>query len=341
MRQGKPFEQVASDKGLTLDAVTFTEIEKSDILDPSVAEAAFSEDLQEGDITEPVNSLFGWTVVQLAGRVPAENRTFEDVREELKAEYLEQDTRKRVFEAIDQLEDARDTGASLAAAAEQAGVESIRFGPVDKFSFAPGGAIIADIAGEVLAEVFDTDEGEQSEYKELASGGYFYVEVEEVTPPAPMPYDEVADEVETRWRADERRERIAAAVKQVTDAIAAGQTFAEAAEPFNRAVLETTLDRRHQQTSFSPSFTEKIFSADVNDVVASEAGASGAQTIAEIRGVEFARSRIGPGEETAFRQYLSYQLNQEYLEAYIEALRNDYGVKANQNALDAIFNDGA
>ena len=97
LRQGKPFEYIASEKGLTLNAVTFTEIERGDLLDPSVAEAAFAADLEEGGVTDPIKSLFGWTVVQLAGVTPPESRSFEEVREEIVTEYLEGDTRRRAF----------------------------------------------------------------------------------------------------------------------------------------------------------------------------------------------------------------------------------------------------
>lgn len=101
------------------------------MLDPKVAEAAFSAELKEGEVTKPVKGLFGWTIVQLAGVKAPETQSFEDVRDELASQYLEQDTRKRVLDMIDKLEEARDTGASLVAAAEEAGVRPQHFGPID------------------------------------------------------------------------------------------------------------------------------------------------------------------------------------------------------------------
>ena len=59
----------------------------------------------------------------------------------------------------------------------------------------------------------------------------------------------------------------------------------------------------------------------------------------EIRDIGFNRAAIGPGEETGFRQFVNYQLNQEYLEAYVNALREDYGVKVDNDAVAQIFSD--
>lgn len=340
LRQGKPFETLATEKGLTLAAVTFTDIDKGAVLDPKVADAAFSADLKEGDVAEPVKGLFGWTIVQLAGVKAPATKSFEEVRDEIASQYLEQDARKRVLDMIDTLEEARDTGSSLVAAAEQSGVRPLQFGPVDSFSMAPGGAIVDGVPGDVLQEAFKLEEGDESNATDLPDGGYFFVQVDEVTPPAARPFDDVADEVTARWRAEDRRNRIAGAVKQVTDAVAAGKTFDEAAAPFNRAVLERVLDRRGADEAISESLLQKTFVAEQGAVVTGAAGSGDAQTIVQIRQIGYARSKIGPGEQTAYQQYLSYQLNQEYLEAYVQALRADYGVKSDPNVIAQIFNEG-
>jgi hypothetical protein len=261
------------------------------------------------------------------------------VRGEIAAKLGEDAARKKLFEAVEAVEEARDTGAVLADAAKTAGLEMKTFGPVDSFSFAPGGAIVADLPGEVLKEAFLIAEGEESEAKPLDEGGYFFVQLDKVDAPSVLPYAEVEDEVAQKWRAAERKTRIAAAVKRVTDAVAAGKSLGEAAAPFNRAVIERMLARGQTDDAFSAELADKVFSSAPKTVVAGQAGTSDAQTIAEIREIGFARNRIGPGEETAFRQFIGYQLNQEYLEAYLATLREDYGVKTNSDELATLFNE--
>jgi peptidyl-prolyl cis-trans isomerase D len=189
----------------------------------------------------------------------------------------------------------------------------------------------------VLAEAFKIGEGEESEAVELSDGGYFFVQVNEVQAPAALAYEDVAEEVAQKWRAEERKTRIAAAVKQAKDAVAAGKKLSDAAALFNRAILEAVLTRGRANDAISQAFSEDIFKADLNAVISGEAGVAGAQTIVEIREIGFGRNRISAGEETAFGQYLGAQLNQEYVDAYLAALREDYGVKVDKERLSELF----
>lgn len=338
LRQGKPFEAVATENGSTLSASTLTEITKKDMLDPAVAEAAFASGLEEGAVIGPIKGLFGYSVIQVAGVIAPSLKTFEEVRSEIVAELEKQAGRKKMREALEALQEARDTGAVLSEAARKAGLEAREIGPVDSFSFAPGGAIVPDIPGEALREAFRLGEGDESEPEQLEGGGYFLVQVEEVRPPAVLPYDQVADEVAQKWRALERKERIAAAVKRVTDATAGGKTLADAAAPFSRAVAETTLRRGRPDPFIPPELSEKAFTANLNAVIVGE-GAGGAQALVEVREIDFGKNPLGPGQETGFRQILGSQINQEYLEAYLNGLRDDYTVKIDRERLAALFNE--
>ncbi|NWG70286.1 MAG: SurA N-terminal domain-containing protein [Parvularculaceae bacterium] len=337
LRQGKPFEAVAVENGSTLAASTLTEISRKDMLDPAVADAAFAEGLTEGAIVGPVKGLFGHAVIQIAGVIAPTVKSFEEVRPEILADFEKQAGRKKVRDAVEALQAERDTGAVLVDAAKKAGVAARQFGPVDSFSFAPGGAIVADLPGEVLKEAFALAEGDESEPQLLSDGGYFLVHVESVRPPAAMPYDQVADEVAQKWRAQEQRGRVAAAVKKVTEATAAGAKLADAAAGLG-PVLETTLRRGRPDPFISPDLSEKAFAAPLNAVVVGESPGGG-QTLVEVREIDFGRNPLGPGQEAGFREILGSQLNQEYLEAYLNGLREDYAVKVDRERLAAIFNE--
>ncbi|NNL89018.1 MAG: hypothetical protein HKP25_08095 [Marinicaulis sp.] len=340
LRQGKPFENVATERGLSLETATFTEATRNDILDTAVGDAAFSEDLQIGDTTDPVKSVFGWTIVQLAGITPPETRTFEEVREELESTFLEQDTRRRLLAAIDEIEDTRDSGAGLADAADAAELTVETVGPIDRYAFAPGGAIVDDFPAEVLSEVFELEEGEETEAIRLADeSGYYFVALQEITPPALMPYEDVRDEVVAAWRKQERQERISATVQTIRDAIARGQTLEEAAAQFDRTPIEEVIDRRFENETISRAMNEKIFFAQLNENVSGPVALGNAHVIAEIREINFTQyAQIFP-QLGAYEQYLGFQLDQELVEATIDAIQDDFGVKVNQAQLDQVFGE--
>lgn len=342
LRSGTPFENIAEEKGVSLEAATFTDAQKRDLLDPTVADAAFAEGLEEGSIVDPVRSLFGWTIVQIAGITPAETTTFEEVRDQIESDYLEQDVRRRMLDAIDEIEEVRDTGAELADAAQAAGFEVQTIGPVDRVSFEPGGAIIDNVPGEALREAFILEEGEQSEALRLgAEDGYFMVSVKEITPPALKPFDYVRDEVEQRWRDEERRTRILNTVNSIRERVEAGESLEDVAGEFDRSPIINVIDRRFSNDTISDSFTDQIFFAELNDVISGPAGQSGAQVIAEIREIGYAPGSIPPQQAEQLRQLVGYQLDQELIEAFILTIRDDYGVKINQTQLDALFADGS
>jgi peptidyl-prolyl cis-trans isomerase D len=336
---GKPFEALARERGLSLAAATFTEITRKDVLDPAVGGATFANGLKAGDVVGPVKGMFGWTVAQIAAVTAPKTVPFEEARTALVDQYVSQATRKRLYETIEKLEEERDTGAPLAEAAKSVGVIAKTYGPVDSYSFAPGGAILADVPGEALAEAFQIAEGEESSAKEMDGGGYFIVQVDDVRPPAAIPFEEVRDEATQKWRAEERRARIAAKVAEISKALEGGEKLADIAGRLNRAALERIVGRNENDSAFSAELLDRIFSADLGRAVSGPAGAGGAVTIAEIREIGFRRNAVSAPEETSFKQFLGYQLNQEMVEAYLASLRKDYGVKVDRDRLAQIFNE--
>lgn len=338
LRQGKAIEEIASERQLNLDAVTFTDITKDRILDQSVAEAAFSADLSTGDTSDPVQSFSGWTIVQVATITAPETQSFEDVRDEIKDAFLAQDTRQQLYDAIDEIENARDAGSDIAAAAEGINLDVSTFGPIDSFSFAPGGAIIGGIEGEILEEAFTLAEGEESEAIEFADkDGWFFITIDEITPPALTPFETAEPEVLSRWQADERNRRISRAVQQVSDALSAGATLAEAAVPFNAEPVVEKINRRAAGPVFSERFLSEVFSINKGEAATGSAPTGNDQTIVVVDEIEFERVAIGPGQETAFKQYLGLQLDQELAQAYLDALRDDYNVRIDQQQIDVLF----
>lgn len=340
LRQGKPFENIATERGLTLDSVTFSDAQKSAILDPAVADAAFQPDLSEGDVTDPVQSLFGWTVVQIAGVNPPETKEYEEVRDELEADFLANDTRRALLNAIDEIEEERDTGATLESAAETAGLTVATIGPVDRSGLTPNGEPVNGVSVEALTEAFRLEEGEETESLELPSrDGYFFVALREIASPALKPYDEVRDEAERLWRNRERTTRISNTIRGIREAVEAGASLEEAADPFNRTPIELLIDRNFTNEAISASFSDQIFFADQGDLVSGPVALGDAQVVAEIRSVGFARNEVSPSEVNLYRQYVGYQLDQELLEAFLNEVRDGYGVKVNRDQLDLIFGE--
>jgi peptidyl-prolyl cis-trans isomerase D len=337
LKEGRPFESVAIENGQNLAQVTRTDVVKSDIVDPAVGEAVFDPNAAAGAVIGPVKGVFGFNVMQVASVTPAAIKPFDEVRAEIEENFLDQGTKKRLFDKIEDIENERDTGATITEAAKKHGVAAQTIGPVDSFSFGRGGEIIDGVPGDVLAQAFKLEEGEETEATELADeSGYFFVSVSEVIPPAPMPLDTIQPEVEARWRASERDGRIAAVVTQINDALAKGTPLAQAAAPFNRAPLPASLTRRSVNDTFSQELLDQVFSAAKGKSVSGRAG-DGAQVIVVVNDIKFGDSPVGPDQIAAFGRFIGEQFDQELIDAYAGAIRADAKVKINKTQIDTQF----
>ncbi|MEM9170320.1 MAG: SurA N-terminal domain-containing protein [Pseudomonadota bacterium] len=339
LRGGADIEAVAADNDIAIDAATFEEVAKSAILDAAVADAAFSADLGEGDVSDAIDGIFGWKVVVIETITPPETTSFEDARDELEEQLLEADVRKRIFDALELVEDARDAGDDFLETGAQAGGKVTTYGPVDSVSFGPKGEIVEGVLGEELAEAFRMDEGEEGEAIEYGEdGGYFYVALDAITPQAVSPYEEVADDVEKAWNEDERRRRVSRAVKQIRDALEAGADLKDAAAPFGAEPEVLTTPRQPQTDAVSRQLVAQVFQIDLGAFASGPSPKEdGAQTVAVVDAVAFDRGGANPVLINQFAQGLGEQMTQEMIDAYFSALRVDYDIRIDQSQIDALF----
>ncbi|MEM9704769.1 MAG: peptidyl-prolyl cis-trans isomerase, partial [Pseudomonadota bacterium] len=339
--EGKPIEEFAAEKGISLDTVTFTDTTRADILDPTVAEAAFNAALESDSVSDPVQGIFGWTVIVMTAITPPETQEFDDVKEEIRAQYLEQDVQRRIYDAIEAIEDARDTGADLVAAAEETGARVTAFGPVDAFSFEPGGAIVDEIPGAVLREAFTVGEGEESEVVEYDDdSGSFYVVVDEVIPSALSPFDDVAAEVEPRWREAERDRRIGDVVRSLKEKVSGGASFESAAQSIGAEITEITLTRGETNETFTTRLNEDLFIASTDEIVDGDAAESDVAVVAQLTGIDFDRTELNPALERSFKRNFGFQYDQEIIDAYLSDIRDEYGVRIDRAKIDQLFSEG-
>ncbi len=320
--------------------MTLADAQERDILDPKVGAAIFGAS-EAGAVVGPIKGVFGYSLAQVAAITPATVKPFEEVRNEIEQETQSQDSKKKLFDVIEAIENERDTGASLADAASKAGTISIEYGPVDSYSFGSGGEIVAGVPGDVLREAFKIEEGEETDAIELADkSGYYFIAVTEVTPPAPIPYEQVADEVLARWTKSDRESRIAGVVASIREAVEKGQSLKDAAAPLNRAPIVEEMSRRNAGQTFAAPMLEQIFTAAKGDAISGPAAAGDAQIIVTVDNIAFNTGVVSPDEIYVFAQYIGNQLGQELVDAYTNSVVADARVKIDQAQIDALFTDG-
>jgi len=200
-------------------------------LERGFTDAAFEEALfamESGKLSEPVKSAEGWHVIQLREVRPEVAKPFEDVREELRAEYVTAERERIASERAGLLVDMllKDP-TSLEATAGQLGLELKRTGTIGR----NGGADPLALNPKVREAAFSVpvlEDGLVSDMIELENGRRLALRVVEHQKSELRPFEDVRDQVLAEVRSKQETEQADAAAAERLAALRSGGSSLEA-----------------------------------------------------------------------------------------------------------------
>lgn len=228
---GADFEDVAAevseDPGSAEEGGDLGWIERGDMV-PAFEEAAFA--LDEGALSEPVESEFGWHLIRVDEVEEARTRDFEEeeVQERLLRIYREREADvvfRELYETIEQV--SFEQAASLEPAAEAAGLE------VKTTNWLSRGSEEDLLAHPEVAEAAFSESlraGENSRPIELAPGRVVVIRHDEYQEARVRDFAEVREDVAARLRRERARERATAVAGQLLESLREGSEFSTLAE---------------------------------------------------------------------------------------------------------------
>ena len=222
---GATFEQVASEiEGVSVDQLGV--VSRGD-LPADFEEAIFA--LPEGEVSDPVNSAFGWHVFRVTEIQPEQTVPLAEAREQLARELALEEARERLPDFAAQLDDELAAGTDLKEAARVLGLDAVSVPAVDATGKNPEGDPVEALPPwpEFRRVALETPAGETSLLEETDAGGYFVVQVEQVTEPRLKPVEEVRDELVEAWQAERRRELAREKAQQLRAQLDDGAATAE------------------------------------------------------------------------------------------------------------------
>lgn len=212
------FEALVTERGLALHDVDLGDQTRDDL--GGAADAVFAAAV--GDVAGPAPSRLGPALFRINAVLNAETTSFEDARPALREELAAEAARRQIAQAREGLTDLLAGGARLEDLAERSDME------LESFDWTGNGMDGGLAAYAAIDDAIPTlEQGALPELIELDDGGLAALRLDNVTPPAPLPFEDSRDAVETAWRAEELTTRLAARTQELVQGLNGGASFEE------------------------------------------------------------------------------------------------------------------
>ena len=329
---GLSFEDLAKERGLNPADVDLGTIGKSAIIDPAIAEAAFS--LPSGEVSQPVQGRFGVALVKIGKIAAGVEASYEAVAADLKKEIATERARALVADLHNKMEDERGGGASVIEAAQKLGLAAVTIEAVDRSGRLPSGQPVSNIPRglDVVSQAFSSDVGVDNDPIQF-NGGYVWYDVLGTTASRERSLDEVRAQVEARWRDDQVVSRLRTKATEMVQKLEQGGKLADAAAAAG-AKLETVSGFRRDATL--PDLPAGAITAafrTAKDAAGQTAGTGGSEWIVyRVTDVSLPPVDLASEDVKKLKETLQRGLNDEQVAQYVTKLESEIGTSINQAA---------
>jgi peptidyl-prolyl cis-trans isomerase D len=330
---GLSFDDLAKERGLSPSDVDLGTITKSAIIDPAIADAAFS--LAPNDVSQPVQGRFGTALVKVGKIEPGTQATYESIAPTLKREIGAERARAQVASLHDKMEDERGGGASVVEAAQKLGLTSVTIDAVDRSGRAPNGQPASGIPQglNVVTQAFSSDVGVDNDPIQFG-GGYVWFDVLGITPSRERGIDEVKDQVEARWRDDQITSRLRAKATEMVQKLNQGGKLADEAASLGLKVDTAAAFKRDATVPGVPTSVIEAAFRTPKDVAAQASGAGGGDWIVfRVTDVSVPPADLASDDIKKLKETLLRGLSDEQVGEYVTRLEREIGTSINQSAL--------
>ncbi len=331
---GTSFDKIAEEKKLTPKDISLGLVAKRDILDPAIADAAFS--LAPGKVSQPVAGRFVIVLLRLKSVEPATEQPLAAVAATLRSEIARERARTQVLDVHDKIEDERAGGATLAEVAKKLDMKAATVEATDRSGRKPDGTLIDDLPGraDLLTGAFRSPKaGVETDPVELRNqGGFVWYEVTDITASHDRNFEEARELVEARWRDDETAKKLAALADTIRAKVDSGESFAKAI-PGVAVERSEKLKRGSKPDGLDPGVIARVFTPaeGKSGVYAADDGLS--RIVYRVTKVT-----VPPFSPTpAALKALASGLEDDLLGQYVIRLESDLGVSINEAALRSVI----
>ncbi len=341
IKSGATFEQIAEERKLTARDTELGLVTKDAILDPKVADAAFS--LPSGAVSDAIQGQFGGVIVKVADVQPASIKPFSEVAAQLKSEIALSKARSALQDHHDQIEDQRASAKPLAEIAKEKNLTLRTLDGLDR-----AGRDKAERPVELpereglLRAVFGSDIGVDNEAIGTRDGGWVWFEITGIEPSRDRTLDEVRAAVVEQWKEEEISSRLAAKASEIVKRIDGGVPLATVAAELGGEVKTASGVRRSGADGGLPqAAVAQLFGTRVGGVAAALGRTGQERYVLKVTGAEVPQLLSVTQEAQQLDDQIRVALGDDILSAYVARLQSDLGVSINEAALRQAVGGGS
>jgi peptidyl-prolyl cis-trans isomerase D len=330
---GLSFDDLAKERKLGDADVDLGLVAKSGIIDPAVADAAFS--LASGQVSQPVQGKFGVALIKVGAIQPAVQPSYESVATDLKREIAIDRSRAQVSSLHDKMEDERGGGASVTEAAQKLGLKAVTIDAVDHSGLLPNGQPAADIPRglDVVSQAFNSDVGVDNDPISFR-GGYVWFDVLGITPPRDRTLDEVKDKVEARWHEDQVIGKIRTMANDMVLKLSHGGNLADEAAAVSSKVETAKGFKRQGSLPGVPAGLITAAFRTAKDGAGQTQGSGDTEWIVfRVTDVTVPPVDLASDSIKSLKESLVRGMSDEQLAQYVTKLEKDIGTSINEEAV--------
>lgn len=311
-----------------------------DWVEPGVMVEAFESALyeltMESPISEPVQTGFGWHLIQLRDIRPAEGMSFEEARETLEAELIAERNERRFLDAADRLVDIiYEDPTTLEAAADELALEIQVAGPFDRSGAEEGIAAHPEFIETAFSDLVLLQDS-VSDPVDLGLNHIAVLKLREHLPEAPRPLEEVRDEVIAAIRRDEAMQAAETRATALLERLQGGESLQALAEETGLELVES------EGATRTASEVSADLRAELFDMVAPAEGEVNHEVLPLAEGYAVVELReVKPGElseeeearRESYRQRLANVMASVESQAFLRMLREQSDIRVFEDRL--------
>jgi peptidyl-prolyl cis-trans isomerase D len=334
---GKTFDDLLAERGQKPADVDLGLVTRDKLVDPKVAEAAFS--LQPNGVSDVIDGRFGPVMVRVTKVEPAVVKTFDEVKDQIKKELADAKAAQEIADQLNVIEDARAGGETLQEVASNYGLKVATYPAIDSSGNDANGDPIPDLPGgkDLVQALFDTDVGLENNPIPF-DNGYVWYSVTSVSAARDRELSEVRDKVAVAYKKAEVDKKLTTIANDLRDRLANGEAIDTIAQ--DKGLEVKTAKAVTRSTKPEDGLTAAAIQAAFDGPKGRSAVAQGEgqdQIVLSVTDVTVPPYFSGAPDLKQMQDSLTSQISSDLLQEYVAQLQQRLGVAVNQVALQQVI----